>query len=140
LNRCSQGPPFWDSLISESFLLTARQMAQMLIVRHSIRGRIYLGWNFALLIFNQAALYLFFRQELPELRRSIRRGRSERVLCRIGTCIAVFGVAGLLLLWPVWKALHANYLQEDTNGFLLTAAAGLGFGLTTVVLCAKIET
>lgn len=105
----------------------------------SIMRRIYLGWNFAMLVLAPTALYLFFRREPPTPQRRRRRAKSEPLLDHIAVRIAIVAAMGALLLWPTVKALHAGYLNEGLKVLLSTAAAGAGLGIVTVYACTKVE-
>jgi EpsD family peptidyl-prolyl cis-trans isomerase len=100
--------------------------------------RLFISWNFALLVFAPLSLYVFFRQGPPPQQdyevRTVFDAISFNVLFRV----AVVVVAGAVLLLPTATALAAEYANTGKETYLSLAFFGVAVGLAAAFALSKI--
>jgi EpsD family peptidyl-prolyl cis-trans isomerase len=101
--------------------------------------RIFISWNFALLILAPLSLYVFLRGGPPELREYETRTIFEAISYTLLFRIAVIIVSAVVLLAPTVSALAAEYEQIGKESYLSFAFSGVVFGLVAAFGLSRIK-
>jgi EpsD family peptidyl-prolyl cis-trans isomerase len=100
--------------------------------RKPLIERIYLAWNFALLVLTPVSLYIFFTAKRPEpdeyTTTSFLDDLSYHILFRLSIVL----IAGTVLIAPTLYHLRMEYFATTVESYASLAALGLVSGLLTL--------
>lgn len=100
--------------------------------------RLFISWNFALLVFAPLSLYVFFRQEPPPQQDYEMRTVFDVISFNVLFRVAVVVLAGAVLLFPTATALAAEYANTGKETYLSLAFFGVAVGLAAAFALSKI--